>query len=78
MLWISDYIVINNVGFEKRYFCSISQIVYASVYGVIPYNKAIVSQEFKDRIKQIYPERYLCMVAFKKKYPHGAKYLSLV
>jgi hypothetical protein len=56
---------------QIRYFCSLPELIYAAVYGIFPKSGKKISVETQNNIKKMYPERYLCMEAFKHKYPEG-------
>ena len=73
-VWMSDY----ENGFEKRYYCDIGQLTYASVFGILPQDGRKISNNFCQNVKNLYPQRVLYMEKFAKKYPSGTKYLSLI
>jgi hypothetical protein len=73
-IWMSDY----DNDYEKRYYCDIGQLTYASVFGILPQDGRKISDNLRQNVKKIYPQRVLYMEKFAKKYPSGTRYLSLI
>jgi len=65
-------------NFQKRYYLTISQIVYISVFGINPQNSYKFSSDTMEYFSTLYPHRYKCMKIFEKYHPKGVKYLCLI
>ena len=81
-VWISDYFKhVNKIEHEKieiRYYCTISQCMYISVFGINPQNGKRIDDFVRNKLKDLYPDRYNCMKSFSDVHQNGTKYLSLV
>ena len=73
-IWVQVY----EDDFHKRYYFTISQIVYISVFGINPQTGNKFSDDTMKKFKLLYPERYDCMIIFKKYHSEGAKHLCLI
>ena len=76
--WIGDYKEINGESIEIRHYLTVSQAVYAAVFGINPINNQAVSKRFVEHVSTLYPHRMKMMQRFKEVHPTGTQYTSLI
>jgi len=85
-IWVADLIEYSSDSsdtleekVEMRYYFTISQAMYVSVFGINPQDDSSKFTPFcKSEIQKMYPERFNCMKAFSDIHPNGSRYLMLV